>query len=236
MQNVKMISNALNTVWGILNEVNVWSVAFRIFLAVLIGGIIGMDRGRHGRAAGARTHILVCLGSAVTTLLGFYTASCLGFANDPLRMGAQVVSGIGFLGVGTIMIRNQSEVKGLTTAAGLWATACIGLAIGAGFYALAVIAFLAVLLTFTLLSRLERRWGKRASGSYYIEVNDITTAKELYVELIDRVAGIDIVPARSGLPEHVGMELVAEDGKEGRALLASLQHREEVALAIPYHH
>ena len=79
----------------------------------------------------------MCLGAAVTTLVGFYTAEHLGFANDPLRMGAQVISGVGFLGVGTIVIRHQSQVKGLTTAAGIWATCAIGMAVGSGMYLLA---------------------------------------------------------------------------------------------------
>ena len=113
-----------------LEELNTVSVAVRVLLAVIVGGCIGSERGRHGRAAGLRTHILVCLGAAMTTMIGVYAMEHIKSTGDPLRVGAQVISGIGFLGVGTIMIRNRSHVTGLTTAAGLWATACIGLGIG----------------------------------------------------------------------------------------------------------
>ena len=159
-----------------LEQINVWSAVVRIVLATLIGGCIGMNRGRHGRVAGTRTHILVCLGAAVTTLVGFYTAAHLGYANDPLRMGAQVISGVGFLGVGTIVIRNQSQVKGLTTAAGLWTTACIGLAIGAGFYIGALLAFVFVVLAITLFSHLETYLIASARNmNLYVEYYDSET-------------------------------------------------------------
>lgn len=227
--------NTLLNILDILNRVNIWSAAFRILLAAIIGGCIGIDRGRHGRAAGARTHILVCLGATITTLLGFYTADCLGFANDPLRMGAQVVSGIGFLGVGTIMIRNQSQVKGLTTAAGLWATACIGLSVGAGFYFVALLSFLTVMLTFTVLSRVERRLGVRDMGAYYIELTDMGRMKEFYQSISQEICEIEIIPAKSGLPQHVGMEVLLEDPRRSRELMAEFRKNDYIAVAIPYH-
>ena len=128
----------MEKVFEVLRGFNCWSVIFRILLATLVGGFIGSERGSHGRAAGLRTHILVCVGAAMTTLTGVYAMVELNSIGDPMRLGAQVISGIGFLGAGTIMVRNHSHITGLTTAAGLWATACLGLAIGAGFY-LAVI-------------------------------------------------------------------------------------------------
>lgn len=94
----------------------------RLAMAALLGGIIGYERERHGRAAGLRTHILVCIGSATAVIGGLYVAYQLGFSNDPLRAGAQVISGIGFLGAGTILTRNGDHVIGLTTAAGLCIT------------------------------------------------------------------------------------------------------------------
>ena len=225
--------NNLICFYEMMTEINVWSIIFRIFLAAFIGGYIGMNRFRHGRAAGARTHILVCLGAAITTLLGFYTAANLGFPNDPLRLGAQVVSGIGFLGVGTIMIRNHSQVTGLTTAAGLWTTACIGLTVGAGFYIVSIAAFITVLLTFTLLSRLEGRIKNRANCAYYIELTDIRYAGELYRELSPQLSSAEIVPAKSGLPNHVGMELVVEDPKTRQSFFDSLRSNEHIAVALP---
>lgn len=225
----------IGTVLAILEGVNVWSAILRIALATVIGGIIGLDRGRHGRVAGARTHILVCLGAAVTTLVGFYTAEHLGFTNDPLRMGAQVISGVGFLGVGTIVIRHQSQVKGLTTAAGLWTTACLGLAVGAGFYLVVLLAFAAVMLTITVLARLEQRAGLSDNGSYYVELESMRQAKAFYNSLGPEVTSVELVVARSGLPGHVGMELVVPDPKQRHAVLAQLQHSEQVAIALPLH-
>lgn len=218
-----------------LKEINIWSTAFRILLAATMGGLIGMDRSRHGRAAGTRTHILVCLGAAITTLMGYYTATNLGFSNDPLRLGAQVVSGIGFLGVGTIMIRNNSHVTGLTTAAGLWATACIGLAVGAGFYSVAVLAFITVIVTITVVTRIERRFGIKDTGMYYIEMADIRTVKAFFNKMGDQVSRMDVVPAKSGLPGNVGVELVIKDPKDRDEVFAALQQNEEVLLALPNH-
>lgn len=117
-----------------LRDFNIVTVTLRLVLAFLFGGIIGMDRERKGRPAGMRTHILVCLGSSMTTMSGFFVVHTLGIESDPLRISAQVISGIGFLGVGTILITGRMHVKGLTTAAGLWTTASIGIALGAGFY------------------------------------------------------------------------------------------------------
>ena len=227
--------NRIGDLWILFESLNLWSAALRIVLATVIGGLIGMDRGRHGRVAGTRTHILVCLGAAVTTLVGFYTAEHLGFSNDPLRMGAQVVSGVGFLGVGTIVIRNQSQVKGLTTAAGLWTTACLGLAIGAGFYLVALLAFLAVMLTITVLARIELRWHHNDTGAYYIELESLQYAKEFCATMSAEISAVELVPARSGLPGHVGLELVVERPGERKAVFEELQNSQQVAIALPIH-
>lgn len=137
-----------------LTEYNTVSVVFRLALAVICGGLIGIERGRKRRPAGFRTHMLVCLGSAMTMLISQHLW-LEGYTTDLARLGAQVVSGIGFLGAGTILVTGRHQIKGLTTAAGLWASASIGLAIGAGFYVGAIFAFCFVLLTITLFSRLE---------------------------------------------------------------------------------
>ena len=98
------------TIIETLKELNIYSTVFRISLAVILGGIIGLERGHHGRAAGLRTHILVCLGAAMSAIIGVYSVKVLELGGDPMRIAAQVVSGIGFLGVGTIMIRNGEHV------------------------------------------------------------------------------------------------------------------------------
>lgn len=114
------------------------TVLLRLCLALFCGGIIGLERARKHRSAGFRTYMLVCLGSTLTMLLGQYesclvTVSGMG-TSDVSRLGAQVINGIGFIATGTILVTDRQEVKGLTTASALWASACMGLAIGAGFY------------------------------------------------------------------------------------------------------
>ena len=105
----------------------------RSLAAVLIGSLIGSERARHGRAAGMRTHILVCLGSCMTSMISMYISQTLG-VGDVLRMPAQVISGIGFLGAGMIILKPNNVITGLTTAAGVWTTATIGIAVGYGYY------------------------------------------------------------------------------------------------------
>ena len=141
----KVRRTSVNGVIPYLREMNFVSVMFRLILAMVCGGMIGLERGRKRRPAGFRTYMLVCLGAALTMLLSQYEfamvmgpwkgiAQELGMKTDVSRFGAQVINGIGFLGAGTILVTGRQEVKGLTTAAGLWASACMGLAIGAGFY------------------------------------------------------------------------------------------------------
>ena len=147
-------------------ELNFSSVLLRLLLAMIFGGMIGLERGRKHRAAGFRTYMLVCLGATLTSILSQYLyvrldTDWLGFAEttsrqiDVSRFGAQVYSGIGFLAAGTIIVTGRQEVKGLTTAAGLWASACMGIAIGAGFYECVVIAFVLMFLCIHFLPVLE---------------------------------------------------------------------------------
>ena len=124
-----------------LLEPSLLTIAIRTLLALVCAGLIGYDRDAHGSAAGLRTHILVCIGAMLAMCTGVFTS--LHYGGDASRIGAQVVSGIGFLGAGTIMV-NRGHIKGLTTAAGLWASACIGLAIGTGFYEAAIVGTVAV--------------------------------------------------------------------------------------------
>lgn len=219
----------------LLQEFNVYSVVFRILLATVVGGCIGSERGRHGRAAGLRTHILVCVGAAMTTLIGLYATSCLGSNGDPMRMGAQVVSGMGFLGAGTIMVRNRSHVTGLTTAAGLWATACLGLAIGAGFYMAVIPAFLVIMATITIFIHLERATKHRDRGAFYIEMNGIQSARAFYEELAVYVSEVDVVPPKSGIAEHVGLELTVDTLDSSRRLMRKVSDCKDVVIAIPIH-
>ena len=128
-----------------LNELNVITIMVRVFLAIFIGGLIGTERDMRQRSAGIRTHMLVCLGAAIVMMTNEYIYLEMGDGNiDITRMGAQVVSGIGFIGAGTILVTRDNRIKGLTTAAGLWAAAALGLGIGIGFYEMAVIGAIAI--------------------------------------------------------------------------------------------
>ena len=104
---------------NIFNGSMLFTVAARLLLATFLGGVIGFERGKHGRAAGFRTHIILCAGSALTALIGIYCYTVLGFNSDPMRTAGQVVSGIGFLGAGAIILKNETTITGLTTAAGM---------------------------------------------------------------------------------------------------------------------
>ena len=127
-----------------MRELTLEAIIVRIILAVLVGGVIGLERERKNQPAGLRTYILVCLGACLVMMTNQYI--CRMFeGGDPSRLGAQVISGIGFLGAGTILVTRNYQVRGLTTAAGLWTSACIGVAIGIGFYEGAVITGLTLL-------------------------------------------------------------------------------------------
>ena len=192
-----------------IHELNIWTVIIRIVLAMFMGGIIGIERFKQGRAAGMRTHILVALGAALASMMGLYLNIFLGFSNDPARIAAQVVSGIGFLGMGTILIKGRFQITGLTTAAGLWATASIGLALGMGFYSGAIATFICAVLTVTVMSKVEYHLTKRYSRfGIYIEIRSdeyvrttINMLKEQY-----KVSAIQVTTPRSGKNGNVGIE------------------------------
>lgn len=140
----------------LLTEVNLVSTTVRLLLALVCGGILGIERGRKKRPAGFRTYMLVCIGSTLVMITNQFI--CAQFPNtDPTRMGAQVISGIGFLGAGTIIVTGKNRVMGLTTAAGLWASACIGLSIGIGFYPGAIIGCILIFFVMSVLHRLDER-------------------------------------------------------------------------------
>ena len=158
------------------------SVLLRLTLAVLCGGLIGVNREHKRRPAGFRTYMLVCLGSAMTGVLSQYlwvmmntqwaeVSALLEKKIDVSRIGAKAIGGVGFLGAGTILITDQSEVKGLTTAAGLWASACLGVAIGAGFYEGALAGFAAIFLSIKVLPRIEEFLLSRSRNmNLYVEL------------------------------------------------------------------
>ena len=193
------------SVFDSLRDVNMVSVTVRMFLAVLCGGIIGIEREYKRRPAGFRTHILICLGAAMTTLTSQFLYLELHYYTDMARLGAQVVAGVGFIGAGTIIVTQRQRVKGLTTAAGLWASAIIGLAIGGGFYEAALFATFLINLAELLFSKLEYRMLENAPEiNLYMEYTDRSCLEQvlkLYREKNVKVLNMEITRA-TGSEHH----------------------------------
>ncbi len=139
-----------------IREITYAAIAIRIITAFILGGIIGLERGMKNRPAGLRTYMLVCVGACMIMLTNQYIYQVFG-AGDPVRMGAQVVSGIGFLGAGTIIVTNRNQIRGLTTAAGLWAAAAVGLALGIGFYEAALLGGFIIFVILTVIHNWDSR-------------------------------------------------------------------------------
>ena len=202
------------SVLSYLRELNIVTMMLRILLAVLCGGLIGLERERKNRPAGFRTYMLTALGATLTVLLSLQLdqmlhgpwralAQSIGATQDVSRFGAEAAKGIGFLGAGTIIITARQQVKGLTTAAGLWAAAIIGLVCGAGYVECAIFATAMVLVAELLLIKIEYRFaGKINDVNLYVEYahaevieNILRAIRDKGIKLggieINRIAGKD---------------------------------------------
>ena len=225
------------TIGKILQQFNLISVMVRILLAMLLGGFIGSERERSKRPAGFRTHILVCVGACMTALIGLFVWQELGDVTDPMRISAQVISGIGFLGVGTILVKEHDHITGLTTAAGLWTTAAIGIACGYGFYSAAFTGTLVVAITSAILFKLEKGTRKRNSViSIYLEIAGIEYVNEYTDCFLQelKVKNVLVVAPRSGISHHVGIEILLSfsEEEEVKQILEKVRQKEKVAFAI----
>ncbi len=191
-------------------DINIISVTIRLVMAVIIGGIIGLERGANNHAAGFRTHILVCVGAALVMVTNEYICQFNELA-DPARLGAQVITGVGFLGAGTIMVTGRNKVKGLTTAAGLWASACLGLAIGIGFYEGALVAAVLIFISLALLPKVEEFFFKLSrSIDLYIEIDSVEHFREFvkYTKTIPaKSCKTRVNPESASVPGAVGFTL-----------------------------
>ncbi len=196
-----------------IREVTYLAVALRILTAIILGGLLGLERGLKNRAAGLRTYMLVCVGACLIMVTNQYIYQVYK-AGDPVRMGAQVVSGIGFLGAGTIIITRKNQIKGLTTAAGLWASAGVGLALGIGFYEAALCGTLAVFFVLTLLQKLDSRVHRKARDiEVYIELTQNLTLGDFLRQV--REMGIEV--------RHIQKETGLDSDTQLRAYIASLR-------------
>lgn len=185
-------------------------VIIRSILAVLIGSFIGSERARHGRAAGMRTHILVCLGACMTSMTSMFVSTTLGASGDVFRIPAQVISGIGFLGAGMIILKANNVITGLTTAAGVWTTGAIGVAIGYGFYEGAIIVTMFFLGTIVLFAKLEK---KKSVEVVYTEIDDLYEVNHVIQELktvIDGEFSYQVFAPKSQKSGHIGLNIVMD--------------------------
>lgn len=224
----------------IMNEprqLTLLSVIIRVMVAIILGGIIGLERGMKNRPAGLRTYMLVCLGACIVMITNQYIYQIFG-SGDPVRMGAQVISGIGFLGAGTIMVTPHSQIKGLTTAAGLWASACVGLAVGIGFIEAAVIGAAGIILILTVLHILDKLMREHAKVvELYVELDSRATigdfikyARENNIEARD----IQMEHRYSSLVQTSSFIVELSSGKRGRheSILQTMQQMEGIVYML----
>jgi putative Mg2+ transporter-C (MgtC) family protein len=187
----------------------VLKTVLRSLTAIIVGCIIGSERARHSRAAGMRTHILVCLGACITSITSVFAAEYLGSTGDITRLSAQVVSGIGFLGVGMIIVKNNNIITGLTTAAGVWTTAIIGIAIGYGFYIMSAIVTVLLLVALIVVAQFEKK--RKNVETMYIELDNlhkVNVTLKILEEKIPIGFSYQVVAPKSGHPGNVGLSLL----------------------------
>lgn len=216
-------------------ELRYYTVLIRFIFAVFAGGLIGYERGKHGSAAGLRTHILVCIGSCIASLSGIYLGIYSGdFRGDVFRIAAQVISGIGFLGAGMIIVKNSNMITGLTTAAGMWTTATIGIAIGYGFYWGALFATVACVFTAAFLTRFERK--RKMQVKLYAEISEPKYAGKIFDDIHTKVSQdvlIEIVNSKSGIKGNLALFITFSNSCDYRNLREIIESMDGVAFVIP---
>lgn len=208
-----------------LADLSFISIAYRILLAAFIGGLIGLERSKHGRAAGLRTHLLVCISSALVAMVGVY-ASTLSPEADSTRIASGVMSGLGFLCAGSILVKNRDVVYGLTTAATVWVTAAIGISIGFGFYEAAMLTGLITIISVEFLNILEI--DKKEIVRFYLEIDDAKKVNEVLTKLKEVDSNINF--------SYVGAPKTTIEGNVGvyvtTSLKIKLQDTEKINLII----
>lgn len=215
---------------GNLRDLNLLSLCVRLLLAMAFGGTIGFERGIRQRAAGLRTHMLLCVGAASTMLVSQFMYASYG-VGDPARLSAQVISGIGFLGAGTIIVTRSNQIKGLTTAATLWATACMGLAVGVGFYECALVMYVILIFILLLVNVVDTKYLKvPTSTALYLEVRrDVGLGDAIHFihEIGWNVRDIKEFP--SGRPDILAVRMDLESDQALRGDISSMALLKEQA-------
>ena len=201
-----------------LRELNLASMMLRVFLAMLMGGLLGLDRERKNRPAGFRTYMIVAMAAASTQILSQYLTLMLstqwadsyaivGQRTDGVRLGAQIINGVGFIGTGTILLTERQEVRGLTTASCLWASACMGLAIGSGFYECLIVGTILIVLVMKIFPLIENNFlANSRNMNFYVEMDSIeylgavvNCVKKREVRIYD----VDIAKVEQNGEQHV---------------------------------
>lgn len=217
-----------------LSDVSTVTVILRLLLSTVLGGVIGFERGKHGRAAGFRTHIILCVGAALTALVGVYCYEELGLTSDPMRIPAQVVSGIGFLGAGAIILKNKTTITGLTTAAGMWTTAVIGIAAGAGFYVGAIMGAVLLFCTTTFFTMFEK--ARKSIVNIYLEIADANDTNDVIDELHNVCEGISDIQIHSPKAKIEGavslVVVVDKEHSDAEKILRKIQKIPGVIFAV----
>lgn len=184
MNEMDVINDIIKDVFTV--EITQAGAFFRLFVSLLLGCMIGYERKRKGQMAGVRTFALISMGATLAMILSIYVAEVFDVKGDPTRIAAQVVSGIGFLGAGAI-IQMKGSVKGLTTAAGIWVTAAVGMVVGAGMYVLAVLATFCVLFVLSLLETYEQKANFAWSSKIVrVKMRGIVVSSQAYIETFEK--------------------------------------------------
>lgn len=209
---------------GSISDLSIVSMILRVILAMICGGTIGWDRQRSKHPAGMRTYMLVCLGACVVMITGEFLFWQYN-TGDPARLGAQVISGIGFLGAGSIVVSGRSKIRGLTTAAGLWTSACIGLVIGTGFLECGIVATFAVYIIVKYFKKLESKITYNDGWfSVYVQLEEISRLTDLYDSVSGlgmKVGDVQIYGKKNKLPEAV-VSIQNSSGQGRDEVLAAL--------------
>ncbi len=209
---------------GSISDLSIGSMILRVILAMICGGTIGWDRQRSKHPAGMRTYMLVCLGACVVMITGEFLFRQYN-TGDPARLGAQVISGIGFLGAGSIVVSGRSKIRGLTTAAGLWTSACIGLVIGTGFLECGIVATFAVYIIVKYFKKLEGKITYNDGWfSVYVQLEEISRLTDLYDSVSGlgmKVGDVQIYGKKNKLPEAV-VSIQNSSGQGRDEVLATL--------------
>lgn len=220
-----------------LRDFNLLSIIIRLLLATILSGLIGMERSKNGQAAGLRTHILVCLGATIASMTGIFIHTQYN-TGDIARIAAQVISGIGFIGSATVLVKNNSVITGLTTAACVWATGAIGIAIGYGFYEAAIIGTLLIWFITDKLSGIDKNVYRGTKPlCIYLEIINAnllnTTLTQIKSQNV-RIEDVQLFPAKTNTENGIGLELSLQVKKEVNVdmFLETINNMDNVNFAI----